>query len=467
MSPARPVRPILASVCLSGLLAGCVYFNTLYNAKELYRETEQARLAGQDSALAELYGEVVDKATRAFRADEQGKWSDDALLLIGQAHLRRGALLDAGDALERTLEATADPVVRRQATLYLGAVDVASGRPDLGAPLLDEALVTVRDPLVKAEGHLWRARALLQQGYVDQGWWDLDRAAEAHRTHVAPAGLERLIWGIALGDSARTLGGVQILLSESSARAYGDSIRRLLHHAADRWGPAVAVDVLVNAERARWSRTERDRLLMTRAGFAFEAGDTLQALADVRRVGGGVGEQAFGARVTLVQWRLAEAGNVERFAEFRRVLLPAVASVEAQGLLNAMRRVEVLVDYGLEGEWIAYFGAAEISRDVLGAARIAAALFQAYADGQSDSPWAGKALLAARVLVARPAEREWLDDRLGALPGNAYVRYARQGENGSDLADLEARLQTALGALLTRADEELAARRLLVGGPGG
>ena len=284
-----------------------MYFNTIYNAKELYRETELARLAGQDTALAERYDEVIAKATRAYREDDGGKWSDDALLLIGQAQLRRGALRDAEETLERVLAVSDDPVVRRHATLYLGAVDVAAGRPALGAPLLDEALVTITDPLIKAEGHLWRARALLQQGYVDQGWWDLDRAAESHRTHVAPAGLERLIWGIALGDSARTLGGVQTLIFTSNARVYGDSIRDLLHRAAQRWGPAVSADVMVNAERARWSRIERDRLLMTRARFAYEAGDTLRALADVRRVGGGVGEQAFDARVTLVRWRLADA----------------------------------------------------------------------------------------------------------------------------------------------------------------
>ena len=439
----------------------------MYNAKELYREPELARLAGQDTALAERYDQVIDKATRAYRDDEQGKWSDDALLLIGQAQLRRGALRAAEEALEGALAISDDPVVRRQATLYLGAVDVASGRPELGAPLLDEALVTVIDPLIKAEGHLWRARALLQQGYVDQGWWDLDRVAESHRTHVAPAALERLIWGIALGDSARTFGGVQALMFTSSARVYGDSIRQLLHRAAERWGPAVSADVMVNAERARWSRTERDRLLMTRAGFAFEAGDTTQALADVQRVGGGVGDLAFDARVTLAKWRLAEADQVEGFDQVRGVLLPAVAAVAAQELLNGMRRVEVLVDYGRDGDVIAYFAGAEIARDVLDAPGIAAALFGAFADDRPDSPWSGKALLAARALEVRRAERERLDARLGALPGNAYVRYARQGDEGSDLADVEGRLQAALDEILARADEDLTARRLLVGGPGG
>lgn len=460
-------RTLLVSTCASLLLTGCVYFNTVYNAKELYRETELARLAGQDTALAERYREVIDKASRAYSEDAGGKWSDDALLLIGQAQLRRRALREAEEAFESVLEATDNPVVRRQATLYLGAVDVASGRPALGAPLLDEALVTVVDPLVKAEGHLWRARALLQQGYVDQGWWDLDRVAEAHRTHMASAGLERLIWGIALGDSARTLEGVQTLIFTSNARAYGDSIRRLLHAAAERWSPAVSADVMVNAERARWSRIERDRLLMTRAEFAYEAGDTVRALADVRRVGGGVGEQAVDARVMLASWRLAEAEGVERFDQVRPVLLPAVGAVEAQELLNGMRRVELLVGYGRRGDRFALFAAGEIARDVLNAPRIAADLFVAYAEDQSGAPWSGKAILAARSLVARPADRRALDALLSALPGNAYVRYAREGDEGPDLAEFETRLQAELDEILVRADEELTARRLLIGGPGG
>ena len=127
----------------------------------------------------------------------------------------------------------------------------------------------------------------------------------------------------------------------------------------------------------------------------------------------------------------------------------------------------MLIDYGRAGDVIAYFAATELARDVLGAPRVAAVLFQTYAAERPDSPWSGKALLAARGLAIRPAERDLLEGHLGALPGNAYVRYARRGDVGPDLADLEGRLQTVLDEILARADEELEARRLLVGGPGG
>lgn len=463
MTSARARRAGLLAVVVPGLAVGCVYLNTIYNARQIYEEAENARLAGRDSALAERYDQVISKATRGFHADEDGPWADDALFLVGRAHLRRRALLEADAALRRVLEISEDSVLRSQATLYLGAVAVAAGDLDRGTSLLDGALRVVEDRRMRAEGHLWRARALLQQGRVDQGWWDLDRAAEADRRHSAPAGLERVVWGLALGDTARAFLGVQALLFSSGARAYGDSVRVLLRELSARWGPEVALDIMVNAERAPWSRLERDRLLMTRAWFAYEAGDTVRAVEDMARVGGSVGDPAAEARVTLARWRLAEARQVDRLAAVRRVLLPAVASRGAQDLLNGMRRVELLVDYALEGRLVGFFAAAELTREVLGAPRLAAALFQAYADSEPDSPWSGKALLAARGLVARSAERAWLDDRMEALPGNVYVRYARQGEGGGDLGDLEVALQVEVNEILAQVEEELVARRLLVG----
>ena len=84
-----------------GLLAGCVSYNTLYNAEVLYREAEDLRLTGQDSALPERYHAVVAKANKGYEADEAGGRADDALLLIAKAHLRLGELAEADRALTR------------------------------------------------------------------------------------------------------------------------------------------------------------------------------------------------------------------------------------------------------------------------------------------------------------------------------------------------------------------------------
>ena len=134
-------------------------------------------------------------------------------------------------------------------------------------------------------------------------------------------------------------------------------------------------------------------------------------------------------------------------------------------LLNAIRRVELLTEYGLEDEPIAFIAAAEISRDVLVAPRLSVWLFQAYTAVAPGAPWSGKALLAAKELTAEPAGRGWLDERLDELPEDLYVRYARKGHSGAELAELEVQLQTALDLLIERVDEELAARRQLAGVP--
>ena len=327
------------------------------------------------------------------------------------------------------------------------------------------ALDDIDDPTYRAEGHLWRARAYFQRGMVEQGWRDLDRAGEAHRGQVVPAGLERVAWGFALPDLTRIHQGIQALIRTSRAQVYSDSISSLVRRFADRWGAGSAVILLDNAEDAPWSRDARDRLLMTRAWLAYEVGDKARAREDARSVGSGVGERASSARVTLARWSLAEAERVDQLAQLRTVLFPAMASEDAQAILNAIRRVELLTEFGLEEEPLALVGAAEISRDVLAAPRLSAALFQIYATAVPDAPWSGKALLASREQTSDPAQRKWLDQQIEALPGDAYVRYARSGHFGPELGDLESRLQDTLDQLLERVDEQLSARRQLAGVP--
>lgn len=465
MRVSGPKNAVAFAAVGSGLLASCVYFNTLYNAEALYREAEDLRLAGKDSAVSERYREVVAKATDGYRADEDGSWADDALLLIAKAHLRLGEVPEASRALARVLEISDDPDVRSQAALYRGAVAVSAGETVRGLALLDQAITGIKEPIHRAEGHLWRARAQLSQGMVDQGWRELDRAAETHSSHVVPAGFEKIAWGFSLPDLTRIHQGIQTLIFTSRAESYGDSIRSLVRRFADRWGARSAVVLLDNAQNAHWSRAERDRLLMTRAWLAYEAGDMARARKDARSVGSGVGQQAFDARVTLARWGLAEAEHVDDLAPLRSVLLPAVTSGEAQALLNAIRRVELLTKYGIEGEAVALIAAAEISRDVLAAQRLSGSLFQRYADLVPEAPWSTKALLAARELTTDPAQREGLDRRLDAHPGDAYVLYARKGRPMAELEELESRLQAMLDPLVERVEEELTARRQLVGVP--
>ena len=73
MRTSRP-RHVVALVAVgSGIFAGCLFNNTLYNAGGLYQEAEDLRLADQDSASSARYREVVAKATKEYEADEDGE----------------------------------------------------------------------------------------------------------------------------------------------------------------------------------------------------------------------------------------------------------------------------------------------------------------------------------------------------------------------------------------------------------
>ncbi len=444
-------------------LQSCVYLNAVFNARRTFDETERARWAGRDTTFAELYQEVIASAEEAYDADPAGRYADDALMLAGQAHLRLGEFMYAERALEEVLQITNDTVLRSEATLFLGAVAVAEGHVARGISLLDEALAGSASARARGEGHLWRGRALLSQRRVEQGWQDLDQAGKTDARYVLPADLDRLAWAISLGDTTRARLGLRAMLASPDGRAWGDSIRSLLEGASGRWSPTTLVRIMGGAEDTPWSRAEGDRLLMQRAGFAREAGDTVTAVADASKVANGAGTLAQEARVSLALWRLEDIAQMTGLAEVRRTLLPAVGHPEAESLLNAMRRVEALVDRALDGETLAFLVAAEQAREAIGAPQIAASLFQAYVDGDEQGPWVGKALLAARQLSGDVDQQRALDGRIRGLPDDPYVRYARGGDNGDELVALEAVLQLRVDSLLARVRESLVARRLLVG----
>ena len=78
-------------VCLF-LAASCAYFNTLYNARRIYRETEERREQGKsgEREMRESYEEVITKCAKVVRDYPDSRWVDDALFLMGKALVRKG-----------------------------------------------------------------------------------------------------------------------------------------------------------------------------------------------------------------------------------------------------------------------------------------------------------------------------------------------------------------------------------------
>ncbi len=434
---------------VAALLAGCVYYNAIYNAEHLFQEGERDHWAGRDSAAAARYEEVISKAADGYRREPTGPWAAEALYLMGRAHFRRGRLVAARAALREAANDAADRTMRLDALCYLGATLVASGDGRGGLPLLDEALRGLRKGPAEAEGHLWRARALLEEGPLERAWQDLDAVGVGDRRLRVAAGLERLRWGARYGDHLQVREAVAGLLSYPEAGLHADSILTLMTAVAREWGPSDAAGLLAGVAAAPWERTVRGEVRLARVQYLRAGGDTAAAADEARAVAAGIGLPAGRARVLLAHWTLARATDRSAMRDAVALLLPAEKDSAVAALLADLRTTSDLADAGLNDP-LAWFAAGEMARDRLRAPRIALGMFLAYADASPNAPWAPKALLAALAVAPSEGTRAWLRGRLEGMAGSPYVRAAR-GEPAPGLdsldGDLAEHLRAVRGAL--------------------
>lgn len=429
------------------LLSACIYYNALYNAEKLLREGDELRLAGSDSLAATRYRAVVRKAAKGFREEPEGEWADDALLLMGRAYLRLGELRSGRAALEEAERRAGSDEVRLSAEVNLGAAMVVAGDLDGGVLLLNRAIRGLPPGPIRAEGHLWRARALLSVGQPDVGWGDLDQAA-GEKTVRMDAALTRVLFGIRLGNRERAAEGMDRLLGYGEAGTRVDTVVALARTAARAWGPAVAAGLLSGADTARWAPTPRGRILLTRALLVRETGDSARAEELIRRVADGLGQAAADARLDLAAWQLAGSRDLLEARAALPILLPGLESEEVARRVEDLQEVMRLAERGFS-EPLAWFAAGEVARDRLGAPALARGLFLAYSDAVPADPWAAKALLAALDLSADEGDRAWLRGRLEGRADSPYV-LAALGEPALGLEALEEELARRLESMRSR-----------------
>jgi hypothetical protein len=430
---------------VAGLLSGCVYYNAIYNAQRLFDQGERAHWSGRDSVAAERYEEVIRKAADGYRRQPDGPWADEALYLIGRAHFRRGRMRAARAALREAAADAGDTTARLDAICYLGATLVASGDVERGMPLLDEALRGLRSGPASAEGHLWRARAFLEQGRLERGWQDLDAVKRTDRRLRVAAGLERLRWGAHYGDHLQVREAAAGLLSEPEAGQRADSILTLMAAVAERWGAADAAQLLSGVGAAPGERTVRGEVRLARAHYLRAAGDTAMAADEARAVAAGIGSSAGSARILLARWRLARAQGLSETQHVVALLRPAAKDAAVARMLVDLKALSDLSAAGLDDP-LGWFAAGEIARDRLGAPYLALGFFLAYADAAPHEPWAPKAILAALSVAPSEGTRAWLRGRLEGLAGSPYVRAAR-GEPAPGLESLDEELAERLKAV--------------------
>lgn len=438
------MRPTVGAIAIASLvLMGCSYHNAVYNAERLYAQGEAHRRGGEDSLAVARYTDVVRKTGQALRARADASWAPEALFLLGRSYLRLGDLRAAKAALTEAVSSAPDERRRGRALVYLAAVQAELGDRVTAMETVGTALSSSLEGPVLADAHMLRGHLLLERGYTDQGWWDMDRAEEADRAVGVEAGLERLRWTIHHGDRPRTTLAMNALLALPGAGNRLDSIAALTMKAVDRWGAESIGDMLAAADTAGWGGTDRGRVQLLRAELLDRAGDESSAEEVATRVARGLGPGAAEARLLLASWRARDARDLADVYDLRSSLLPAGDDPRVARRLVAIDDLERLTVVGLEDP-LGWFAAGEVARDRLGARYLARGLFLAYADQDPGAPWTPKALLAALEISPDEGDRAWLRGRLEGHARSPYVLAARGGSTaglGALEEDLAVRLR--------------------------
>ncbi|NNF39664.1 MAG: tetratricopeptide repeat protein [Gemmatimonadetes bacterium] len=451
---------------LAGWTAGCVYLNSIYNARQRFSDGERARVEGRSDEARQAYADAARKASASFRRDPEGPWADDALYILGRAHFREGDQARAIGALEAALLRADDPDVRRGAQLYLGAALTEIGDRRRARALLDSAIVELQTHDLVGEAHYWRGRLHLAEGQVDQGLFDLARAETSDPALRIPVLFQRLAHGIEADDTIAASRAAAGLLSDTRAGILSDSIAALVGRASGRWGPSVAAALLAPVRTGDWPPGPRDRLLLQRIGLLIEAGDTLAVESEAGWAMQGSTAGAEEARLVVARIRLARAEEVMELEAVRRILLPGGGLPPVAALTADIRRVESLEEWGSSEDPVAFFVAAELARDRLGSPRLARGLFLRFASEAPDNPWAGKAILAALATTPDPRSDAALRAGLEARRGDPYVAQAsgRTSATTAPLGELETQLHQIVSEWMARADEEALRRDLFLRG---
>jgi hypothetical protein len=442
-------------------LTGCVYLNTLYNARTLHDAGDRARLAGRAEAAESAYRASLEGAGKAFRQDTVGEWASASLLLVGRNHVRLQQPEEARAALETVLRRDPAAEVALEARVFLGAALVEAGEHPAALRVLNQVLGELPPGELRAEAHVWRARVLLAQGRVDQGWWDLERAVELDERLRVPTQLERLRWAIVAGDAARSTRAVAGLVEEAEASIWADSMAALVEVEHRTRGPATAASLLAPARTAAWAPAPRDSLLLLRADLLLAAAETLAVESELGWMARRAGPGAAPALLGLARIRLRRLDDPAALGEVRDLLLPASGDSAAVQLLEDLRTVELLAGRR-EDRFAARFVAAEMAQDVLGSPGLARRLYQAAALEPAAGAWRGKAALAALALADDPEVR-WPVAELVQGMDDPYVTWARNRYlPGDTLVRLDAALQPRLDSARVWARREARRRDVLV-----
>ena len=146
----------------SVLLAGCVYYNGMYNANRLAGSARKAEREGRTFDANNLWGQVATKAESVVVRHPTSKYAQEANALRGIALARMGQCEAALVPLSRA-SLMVPSELTEEAQLATGRCQMAAGNIEAGQAAYN-SLLHSRNPERRAEARFQHARALRQQG---------------------------------------------------------------------------------------------------------------------------------------------------------------------------------------------------------------------------------------------------------------------------------------------------------------
>lgn len=405
------------------LLGGCVYYNGMYNTKRLAGSARRAEREGRTFEAASLWGQVVTRAESLVTRHPDSKYVDEALMLKGTGLARLGQCPSAIPPLSRvSLLRGVSTDVREDAYLALAQCQLELGDPASAELAVSEVLES-RRLTRRREARLVHARAL--------------RIAGGHAAALAAleglsgprVGEERLLALAGAGRREEAVAAADSLLARPDSGRNWDSLVVWVGR-ADPLAASSMVDRLI--ARPGTAPAANTRLLI-QDGERLEAVDSVRAEARLTQAAlTGAGTPAgMSARVQLARRRLSRSQAPEEVAAVSLTLdsLSAEGGPTGEaGQLNAtllrIKAAEESSSARAPQADLRLFLAAEAARDTLAAPGVAASLFRRLVDDWPDSPYAPKALLAARMLAPTWADAAGalLEGRYAASPYVAFVQ---------------------------------------------
>ncbi|HKI95925.1 MAG TPA: hypothetical protein VJ992_11615 [Gemmatimonadales bacterium] len=444
-------------IALVGALAGCAYYNGLYNANQLAKEARKAESKGRTGEAKSYWAQAAVKAETVTARYPTSKYRDDALLLQGVALAHTDLCLQAIAPLTLAVDSSPDPVLRQKAQLQLGECYLETNSPDSARQALTP-LVASKNATIRSEALLARGRAGLALGNPTAALEDLNR------TKLPAAAFPRALalLHLRLVDSAAAVLRARVAgpFDEAAWASLLDSLAAANPDAAS----AIAATL---AQRSNLSSGERARLRLDDGKRRVARGELAKAATDFEAATNLAPDSLEGhdAKAYLAIVHLRRATAADSVDALQKELTEAKNQISADigavvdPALSALGRIRRAMADSSPDATLRLFRTTEVMRDSLHAPKLAGNLFLWLARERPTSLLAPKALLAAAAL--RPAIAESVATVLNAkYPASVYT-LALHGEGAARYAAVEDSLAHALrgGKTLPSDAREVSPRR--------